>query len=325
MNRVEKATSFEELARLVPPMLGHIPQPESVVFVPFAGGRSSGAVRADLPDLANHDHVAGELAVMLRRLQGIDHLASVVYTNGDLASAAAFIELVSAQAEIPLLVHGYVTDSLVGNFDGTPPLPIAVLGEYADEELAKSHLPAPLPDVDHATIEAELENVTVEALAYEVLPATIDRIITSGEEPAPAEIAVLAQLSSRPSHRDVALVTVVRGEAIGAEAAQAQLAWEDGVEFPQELAQIMWGAGPQPDPGRLLKALEVFRLIASAVGNRDAGALAMCGWLSWALGRSTHAEAYASDALQIDPEHGLAEILLSFTKAGHLPDWAFKR
>ena len=48
-------------------------------------------------------------------------------------------------------------------------------------------------------------------------------------------------------------------------------------------------------------------------------------WLAWALGRSTHAERYAILACEVEPEHGLAEIVRSFVLAGHLPDWAFRR
>ena len=55
------------------------------------------------------------------------------------------------------------------------------------------------------------------------------------------------------------------------------------------------------------------------------GPLATCAWLAWALGRSTHAELYARRACDIEPEHGLAEIVQSFVHAGHLPDWAFRR
>ena len=46
--------------------------------------------------------------------------------------------------------------------------------------------------------------------------------------------------------------------------------------------------------------------------------------LSWALGRSTHAALYAERACEVDPEHGLSQIVLSFVQAGHLPDWAFR-
>jgi hypothetical protein len=66
---------------------------------------------------------------------------------------------------------------------------------------------------------------------------------------------------------------------------------------------------------------------AAAIAPREArpGPLATCGWLSGALGRSTHADLYALEACEIDPEHGLAEIVRSFVHAGHLPEWAFQR
>ena len=80
-----------------------------------------------------------------------------------------------------------------------------------------------------------------------------------------------------------------------------------------------------PDPTRLSAALAlVRRAAASAPRDRRPGPLATCAWLSWALGRSTHAEVYAAQALEIEPEHGLAEIVRSFVLAGHLPDWAFR-
>ena len=50
----------------------------------------------------------------------------------------------------------------------------------------------------------------------------------------------------------------------------------------------------------------------------------MCAWLSWAGGRSSHAGRYARMALKIDDEHGLADIVRSFVRVGHLPGWAFR-
>ena len=64
---------------------------------------------------------------------------------------------------------------------------------------------------------------------------------------------------------------------------------------------------------------------ALTAAPRRAGALAVCGWLSWALGRSTHADRYARKALAAEPDHGLASIVRSFVSAAHLPDWAFRR
>ncbi|KAA9106522.1 DUF4192 family protein [Microbacterium rhizomatis] len=137
--------------------------------------------------------------------------------------------------------------------------------------------------------------------------------------------ALLIWCFARPAVRDIALVQWCGDLEDGDEALTAQLRWEAGEEYPAHLAMHMWGEGVQPDPGRLEKALELARRAAAAApGEQGAGALATCAWLSWALGRSTHAERYAAHACELEPEHGLAEIVRSFVLAGHLPDWAFR-
>lgn len=142
----------------------------------------------------------------------------------------------------------------------------------------------------------------------------------------PFRAAALAWCLSRPSLRDVALVQWSGDLDSGDEALDAQLRWESGEEYPPDLAMRMWGEGSRPDADRLQSALRLTRRVAAAAPRAfRPGPLAMCAWLSWALGGSTHAEAYASHARQIDPEHGLSEIVLSFVLAGHLPDWAFQR
>lgn len=142
----------------------------------------------------------------------------------------------------------------------------------------------------------------------------------------PFDAAALVWCLSRPSLRDIALVqwsgTLVQGD----EAFEAQLRWEAGEEYPSHLAMRMWGEGERPDPERLTTALRLVRRVAAIAPRASRpGPLAMCAWLSWALGRSTHADVYASQACEIETEHGLSEIVLSFVRAGHLPDWAFRR
>ncbi|WP_375386732.1 DUF4192 family protein [uncultured Microbacterium sp.] len=140
------------------------------------------------------------------------------------------------------------------------------------------------------------------------------------------DIAVLIWCLARPALRDIALVQWCGDLEDGDEALTAQLRWEAGEEYPAHLAMHMWGEGAQPDPERLETALELARRAAAAApAQHRAGALATCAWLSWALGRSTHAERYAERACDLEPEHGLAEIVRSFVLAGHLPDWAFRR
>lgn len=143
---------------------------------------------------------------------------------------------------------------------------------------------------------------------------------------APFDAAALIWCLARPALRDIALVQWCGGMAAGDDALDAQLRWEAGEEYPADLAMQMWGEGERPDSDRLETALTLCRRVAAvAPRERRAGALAACGWLAWALGRSTHAETYACEACAIEPDHGLAEIVRSFVLAGHLPDWAFRR
>ncbi|MET0812640.1 MAG: hypothetical protein ABWY03_06270, partial [Microbacterium sp.] len=137
---------------------------------------------------------------------------------------------------------------------------------------------------------------------------------------------LLAWCFARPALRDVALSQWCLGFAAGDELLDAQLRWSDGEEYPSHLAVHMWGEGERPDPHRLQAALATVRRVAAlTTGDARAGALAIAAWCSWALGLSTHADSYARLALEAVPQYGLAEIVLAFTAAGHLPDWAFRR
>jgi len=165
------------------------------------------------------------------------------------------------------------------------------------------------------------------AVALDDLPTLFERMLAwDATRLEPFDVATAAWCLSRPALRDIALVGWTAGPERGDEALAAQLRWEKGEPYPAELAQIMWGEGAQPEPRRLLDALAVIRAVAAlAPASHRAGPLAVCAWLSWAAGRSTHAASYAKRAVEIEPEHGLAEIVLSFVTANHLPDWAFSR
>ena len=159
------------------------------------------------------------------------------------------------------------------------------------------------------------------------LPDLFERALAwDATELAPMPAALLGWCLSRPALRDVALVQWASDASGGADAMEAQRRWEDGEEYPSDLAAVMWGEGVRPDVARLEAALTLVRHVAALTpARRRAGALAVCGWLSWAVGRSTHAERYARKALRSDPDHGLADIVRSFVAAAHLPDWAFRR
>lgn len=174
------------------------------------------------------------------------------------------------------------------------------------------------PRIDPAALEAACELDDLPSLFEQALewnPVSL----------APMRAAMIGWCLGRPALRDVALVQWASDQAGGDVAMDAQRKWEDGAEYPSDLASVMWGEGRRPDPQRLEGALELARVVAALLPKaRRAGALAVCGWLAWALGRSTHADRYAAQALRIERRHGLAEIVRSFVAAGHLPDWAFR-
>lgn len=183
----------------------------------------------------------------------------------------------------------------------------------------------PAPD---EMLAARIDPQALEALCLlDDLPALFEEaLMWDADALSPYEAAALVWCLARPALRDVALVGWCGGLDAGDDALDAQLRWESGEEYPTRLAMQMWGEGERPDPDRLEHALALVRRAAAAApASHRAGALATAAWLSWALGRSTHAESYAVRACESEPEHGLAEIVRSFVAAGHLPDWAFRR
>lgn len=187
------------------------------------------------------------------------------------------------------------------------------------------------PTDAEASVADDADRIDPRALAavcrLDDLPALFEEALSwRADELEPYDAAALVWCMSRPSLRDIALVQWSGTLAAGDEAFDAQLRWEAGEEYPAHLAMQLWGEGDRPDPDRLERALLLVRHVAASAPRRlRPGALAMCAWLSWALGLSTHAEVYAVEACEIEPEHGLSEIVRSFVHAGHLPDWAFRR
>ena len=140
------------------------------------------------------------------------------------------------------------------------------------------------------------------------------------------ETAALLVCLARPSMRDVALSQRSSNPETGTQLFEAQLAWEDGAVFPAHLAAHMVGEGPRPDVLRISAALALVRhLSAIAPVEFRCAPLTVAAWLSWAMGKSTHAGAYLDLVHEIDPEYGLAQIVSAMVRNGHLPEWAFDR
>ena len=99
-----------------------------------------------------------------------------------------------------------------------------------------------------------------------------------------------------------------------------------GAAVPDDLGGLLIGHGPRPDRDRLGVALTlVRRTIALAPKPARGGPFAAAAWLSWALGRSTHAAIFADLALAMDADHGMSQIVATFVASCHIPAWAFVR
>jgi hypothetical protein len=382
MTTVVKAANAAEFLSFVPRLLGFVPR-NSVVLVPFAGSRTLGAARVDLPRREDAAASTATFVGMMCRVEPATGLAAVVYTDEDFPAdgipRSDIADGILARAEASGL---RVVDLLCAARDGwasyldpdTPagghPLSllesVPVGAEHFPDPIGDQWSGAELPTVDLAESErvgralASLrraltllcgsedeqggdDSVTADpddAAGSRIDPRALEAVCLLDDLPAlfeeallwddgaidPYNAAALAWCLARPALRDVALVQWCGDIGRGDEALDAQLRWEAGADYPRSLASRMWGEGPQPDPERLRDALQTARRVAAAAPRASrAGALAACAWLSWALGRSTHADHYAGLAIDIEPEHGLAEIVRSMVAAGHLPDWAFHR
>ncbi|WP_156156806.1 hypothetical protein [Microbacterium azadirachtae] len=90
------------------------------------------------------------------------------------------------------------------------------------------------------------------------------------------------------------------------------------------VAAIIVGDAARPDPARLDSAFEVCRVVAAHTeGAQRAAALTVCGWLSWALGRSTRAAFFTEQATRTLGAPTFTATLAEIIDRGPVPAWAF--
>ena len=364
MTTIIRATDSAEFLGLIPALAGCTPR-RSLVLLPFEENRSYGVMRLDLPrpDTPLAELVAS-LIGMICRVPHTDAVAIVVYDDVALDDARLpWTELVDALADRAEACELRVVDRIcVGadawacyGEDGLHPLseiPAAPTVPGIGDVSIDQHHGAELPPVDaqerrnvSAALDA-LRGVLDERLAGQELsegrhnpqaldaaarlddvPAFFERMLEPAEARDPFDLAALAWCLNRPLFRDVALVQWARDQREGLRALGAQLAYRDrAAAIPESLGGTLLGAGPRPDPDRLRNAQELARRLAPQLDGTDrVGPLVAAAWLSWALGRSTHAAAHIEQALALSPEHSMANLLASVLHAGLLPDWAFTR
>lgn len=362
MSTIVAAADAAHLLRLVPLLLGYTPT-RSLVMIPLHEGRSLGAMRVDLPpDGADLDAAASTVIGLACRVDRVEGIVAVVYTTESAGDGLPGVDLIAALHRSAGACGVDVVDAFTVAADGwgshlDPTLPrgghpLALIERHAPAGDQSSGADLPLVDASElagaaaalgslataltvlcglpSTVgaEARVDPAALQAAcALDDLPALYEAMLEwDAATLDPLRVALVGWCLSRPSLRDVAIVQWSGDHARGDDALDAQRRWEDGEEYPADLAEVLWGEGARPDPERLTRALELVRQVAARLPTEErAGVCATAGWLAWALGRSTHAGRYAAAALEIDPRLGLAEILVSFVQSSHLPDWAFRR
>lgn len=161
----------------------------------------------------------------------------------------------------------------------------------------------------------------------EDVPAFFESVLRTQDDLPPFATAALLWCLDRPLLRDVAIAQWATDLAGGMRTLGAQLAFAGSrAMVPDDLGRVFLGRGPAPDVERLRLALSVVRLAAARAPRASRPApLTAAAWLSWALGRSTHAGRYLEMVREIDPHYGLAELLGTMIGGAMLPEWAFRR
>lgn len=360
MNTVIRATDSAEFLGLIPSIAGFTPQ-RSLVLMPFAGNRTYGAMRVDLPEAGTDPGLlAAGMCSLATQVDGVDALALVIYCDDDarVSDAAPRRELAEAVIQaiddqglrlVDALYVGtdgwgsYLNDRGLRPLSSIPsPPPIPGIGDVSGDQLSGVALPSSsrreqkrvgrLFDELRATTQASAQpsdsgvtDVVDRVLAN--LPAFFESILERPDDLDAEECAALLWCLDRPTVRDAALVQWATNEEGGAFALDAQLAFaEHGTPIPDEIGSVFLGEAPRPDADRLGCALNAVRHVASrAPRHARPGALTAAGWLSWALGRSSHAGTYLNQALEIDPKHSMASLLSTMVGAAILPPWLMER
>lgn len=159
MTTVVRAADAAQFLSLVPRMLGFCPR-DSLVLIPFAGTRSMGALRFDLPAADGPGEPASIAATVVGtvcRVPGVDRFATIVYADADLDTTlhehAPLVDAVRMRADecgLPLVDELCVAADAWGAY-GDPGRggPAAGLGDHsADSGVAADQASAAdLPEV----------------------------------------------------------------------------------------------------------------------------------------------------------------------------------
>ena len=236
--------------------------------------------------------------------------------------------VIGALTEIDAVVVPGSDDDLSGDQLAGTALPAADLAEKERVGRALRELTEMLDRDERGALTGRENPLAIAALMMlEDVPVFFESVLRTPDELPPFATAALLWSLNRPLLRDVAIAQWATDLAGGMRTLDAQLAFAgSGSMVPDDLGQVFLGCGPAPDLDRLRDALSAVRQAAARAPRESRPApLTVAAWLSWALGRSSHAGRYLELVREIDPQYGLAALLETMMGGAMLPEWAFRR
>lgn len=362
MDTILRHTSAVKLLASIPRQLECDPR-GSLVLIPVSERETLGALRLDLPRDGGAGAAAELAIGYLLRIPNAEDVITTIWTDGPVldGDGVAYEALAIAIADRADAAGIRVTGEYCIGDDGWTAYDSPQLRPLA--ELVDADPDPGAPRARHTRAGAALpradaddrEEVARQLVALEELPTDPFRRIWEGPRPAaavaeadgelrifdadpfagvtpalisteaePARAAMWMWIFRCPALRDVMLTAWAGGVDEGRRACEWQQEWMAGSQETPEFPIRLAGEGARPSAHRLRAALDFCRGIASrAPRTHLAACLSVCGWLSWALGNSTHAAEYADRALEIDERCSFAALIRTMTDRGILPGWAF--
>lgn len=95
---------------------------------------------------------------------------------------------------------------------------------------------------------------------------------------------------------------------------------------PVGYGEVLMGLAPDVPDWESLDALDrILGQLAVLGGRAAAAALTLQGWISWCRGRGSYSAVYLGQALELEPDYRLAELLLDLVGRGTLCGWAARK
>ncbi|GAA4164809.1 hypothetical protein GCM10022286_27050 [Gryllotalpicola daejeonensis] len=342
--------SSRDVVAAVPRLLGYRPS-RSIVFLNTHDDGRVSTMRVDLPEPAPpkvEKRFITSLVGMLCKVPEVKRMLIVVFagepfdSGGDVPRASFIRPLIHRLLDSGFVVHDAlcVAEDAWGAYDGHDAgIP------HALDELAEAPLGAEGCEVAAEAPEQLAELPVVGYLARQAFDAAIDRAIRDTEvlrpiiaaeefvalDPSSAdsdELAAIMPVLLYPELRDAVLFTWAWGPDRGLELLDEAGRIEDGEIGPGDdtIALDLMGIGSAepPDRGRIARAIALMAKV-SALSPDDVAhmPLTVLAWLHWSQGRGSVAGHFVDRARELDPSYGLAELLQSVLRQGHLPGWAY--